>query len=296
MAFETTHEGKFVVTNKGDLTMKPLPWIGSKFTNAKSIISRFPDHDVYIEPFFGGGSIFFSKIRSKCEIINDINDLLVNFFTVIKNDVEGFLKKFEWALHSRTVFEQYRSMKIRDIQDPAEKAFVFYYLVRNSWCHLYRTDKEGNFNAPFGIPINLAERREDFTRNISRQFFDSTTWIKSVHDRLKGVTIENLDYKKIIKTYDSKRSFFFLDPPYNTDFQYSSIDSFDHAELKRVLSTIKGKFLMTLDISLEDLFKDYKIEYLQFRHFAERSNFVKNILVRNYEESAKRYGMQIKVI
>lgn len=213
-----------------------------------------PKHDIYIEPFFGSGAIYFAKKPSRTEIINDINDLLVNFWNVIKDDMAGFLEKFDYALHSRTMFEDYKESDWKNL-DRVEKAFRFYYLVRNAWCRLYRVNNKGKFNAPFAGALNSGLLKGD--RNLARQFFDSTQMIKIAHERLKRTCIECLDYKDIFKKYDRDNVLYFLDPPYSTTYQYCV--SFNIDELVNELSNIKGKFILTLNSELKGKFEGYNI-------------------------------------
>ena len=236
---------QFATQNKS-----PLKWLGNKSIMARTIVNMFPRHVVYIEPFLGSGSIFFAKSPSLVEIINDVNDLLVNFYTVIASDdgVDQFLKKFDTTLHSRTIYDDYKKSNWSEI-DPAEKAFRFYYIIRNAWNGLYRVNADGEFNAPFSGAMEH--------RGLARRFFNSSVLIKKAHNRLKNATIECLDYKDVFKKYDGPGVLYFLDPPYQTTYQYSR--SFDHAEFKDELKHVKGKWILTLDESLRDNYKEYPI-------------------------------------
>jgi len=232
----------------------PLTWLGNKTTLADRIIQIMPKHNVYIESFFGSGAVFFQKKPSKMEVINDINDLLVNFWTVIKEDSDGFLEKFEYVLHSRSTFESYKDTDWKKI-DRVEKAFRFYYLVRNAWCRLYRVNKEGRFNAPFSGGTN--SKLLFGSRNLAKQFFDTRHMIRISHKRLENACVECLDYKDIIKKYDDHDVLYFLDPPYSTTYQYCT--SFDIDEFVNQLGKIKGKFIVTLNSAVKDKFAGYHV-------------------------------------
>jgi D12 class N6 adenine-specific DNA methyltransferase len=58
----------------------PIPYYGGKQQLASTIISIIPNHKIYVEPFFGGGAVFFSKAPSLVEVINDLNLEMVNFY------------------------------------------------------------------------------------------------------------------------------------------------------------------------------------------------------------------------
>ena len=65
-----------------------LKYPGGKARIAQWIISHFPPHDTYCEPFFGSGAVFFNKAPDKIETINDIDGDVVNFFRVCREDPE----------------------------------------------------------------------------------------------------------------------------------------------------------------------------------------------------------------
>lgn len=62
----------------------PLTYYGGKQLMLKNILPIIPEHEIYNEPFFGGGALFFAKEPSKIEFINDISGEIVNFYRVIK--------------------------------------------------------------------------------------------------------------------------------------------------------------------------------------------------------------------
>jgi len=63
----------------------PVSYYGGKQNMTKEILSLIPKHKIYIEPFFGGGAIFFTKEPSEVEIINDLNSYVINFYNVCKD-------------------------------------------------------------------------------------------------------------------------------------------------------------------------------------------------------------------
>ncbi len=245
----------------------PIKWVGSKRTMSRTVINLIPEHTIYVEPFFGGGSIFFHKNRSKIEVINDQNDLLINFYQVVEKYPDELRKKFDYVLQSRSLFLQYRktdwtkfAVKIDDdgpdaIDKKVDKAFRFYYLIRNAYCGLYRVNKKGEFNAPFCGATNSV--KDWGIRKLCGQFFN-LDWIRPAHERLKGATIECKDYIEILKKFDGEKTFFFMDPPYDTDYAYS-LDGFDYDLLLDQVRNLKGPWLLTLNSELHDKFKEFPI-------------------------------------
>lgn len=257
-----------------------------------------PRHDVYIESFFGSGAVFFSKKPSHCEIINDVNGLLVNFFKVIRDDIDGFLQKFSTALHSRQLFNEFKESDFTTL-DNIEKAFRFYYIVRNSWCRLYRVNNQGKFNTSFCGGLSPDDRSID--GSLSDRFFNSKEAIISANRRLQHATIECLDYKEIFSRYDREKAFYFLDPPYETTYQYSL--KFNIDEFKKEIDKIKGKFIITLNKELRDRFSNYNIFDVKTTAMMQATNpneVFHQIIITNFDpDDIKKHGenfIQEKVI
>ena len=87
----------------------PLTYYGGKQMLSKIIIPLIPKHNLYCEPFFGGGAIFFAKEPSNVEVINDTNGELINFYKVVKTKYSALNKEIRHTLHSR---EQHRAANI----------------------------------------------------------------------------------------------------------------------------------------------------------------------------------------
>ena len=79
---------------------------GSKWRIANWIISHFPEHHSYLEPFFGSGGVFFNKSRSDIETINDLDGEVVNFFQQIRNDPERLAREIYFTPYSREIYEK----------------------------------------------------------------------------------------------------------------------------------------------------------------------------------------------
>src|SRR6185369_3300901 len=87
----------------------PLTYFGGKQQLAKHILPLIPKHNLYCEPFFGGGAIYFAKSPSLIEVINDSNGDLINFYKVVKNNCKKLEKEIKATLHSR---EHHQAAKI----------------------------------------------------------------------------------------------------------------------------------------------------------------------------------------
>jgi DNA adenine methylase len=95
-----------------------LHYPGSKWSLASWIISHFPEHQTYLEPFFGSGAVLFSKKRSKLETINDLDGEVVNLFRIIRERPEELGRAISLTPHSR---EEYY-LSYLEAEDDLERA------------------------------------------------------------------------------------------------------------------------------------------------------------------------------
>lgn len=95
-----------------------LHYPGSKWSMADWIISFFPEHETYLEPFFGSGAVLFSKERSQLETVNDIDGEIVNLFKIIRERPEELARAIEYTPHARD--EYYKSYEMAE--DDLERA------------------------------------------------------------------------------------------------------------------------------------------------------------------------------
>ena len=216
-----------VSTRKNSLACpaKPiLKWAGGKTQLLEELRSSFPNtYGKYIEPFFGGGALFFDT-RPEKSIIADINPELVNLYRQIADNPEaviGWLSSWE---NTAEFFYKLRSLE-RTSLIPAEAAARTIYLNRTCFNGLYRVNKKGHFNVPFG-------RYENPKICNKKAIFAASKALKNT-DIILG------DYKAVLLEQAEKGDFVFLDPPYlpvseYADFKRYTKEQFyeeDHREL-----------------------------------------------------------------
>ena len=250
------------------MTRPVLCWVGGKTKLKKKIISRIPNHDQYIEPFVGGGSVFFDKPPSKHEVINDKNKSLIKFYKDFKN-----AKRLNCGcgVPSKKHFETAKK-KIEQ-----NKASMCDYLLVNKIS--YGCGGE-----------NISENKKD-------------KWVKTgckcmnkdflqLKNRMKNVKIENKDFRDVIKKHDGKKSFFYIDPPYEGTACPSSYtcENLKAKDVKKAVDGIKGKFLLSYKDTPETrkLFcKKYKCERVKTKYELQRAIIGKpknksELLISNY--------------
>lgn len=180
--------------------VKPfLRWAGGKTWLIKHLSSIIGDcaFNCYHEPFLGGGSVFFYLSPTSTSYLSDLNGELIDTYYAVKEDPEGVISKLEEFSNTS---EQY--YKIRDAKPTSsiDIAARFIYLNQTSFNGIYRVNRHGNYNVPYGY------RKKDF---IERDKLISASKV------LQSAHLQVGDFECVrdnIKAGD----LVFLDPPYTT--------------------------------------------------------------------------------
>lgn len=173
-----------------------LKWFGGKYYLLKYILP-FPQHEIYIEVFGGSAVILLNKIPSRSEIYNDINERLINFWSVLKNYKEElkYLCNLKNNLDSRKLFEKYKEKS----NDSIEDAFRFLYINHHSF--------SGDNNTYHGIGFSsLNHNHGTYLHQIEK--------IDKISERIQFVRIECQDFRILLNRCDHSNVFLYLDPPY----------------------------------------------------------------------------------
>lgn len=126
-----------------------LKWAGGKqwlFPFLKKLLHSKIENGKYIEPFMGGGSIFFS-ILPKRAWLSDSNQDLIDTYREVKDNADGVIHRLKRFSFTR---ECYYNVRKSNPRSPAAKAARFIYLNRTCWNGLYRVNQKGRFNVPMG--------------------------------------------------------------------------------------------------------------------------------------------------
>jgi len=210
---------------------------GGKRYLAKTIVSYIPEHKVYVEPFVGGGAIFFAKEPSEVEIINDLDPEIAFAYRFIKNLTDeklSQLRRKDWTL-TESKFARLKESK------PINEIDKFYRFIMLKW---------GSFSSR-GDKVNPLRLN---------QKWDGVNRLISLKNRLSKVIIYNRDYKKL-KDYDDKNTFYYLAPPYPNTANFEDLQ-IDVEELNQFVKSLKGRFILSLPDTEEirKTFADFEIK------------------------------------
>jgi DNA adenine methylase len=255
-----------------------IKWSGGKSDEIKMFKKYFPDKfDIYIEPFVGGGSVYFYLNPIKA-VINDIHTELIDLYQCIGN---GNSEKIYEFMESNPN-DEITYYKIRDemiINDKLDSAKRFYYQRKTCFRGMLRYNKNGKFNIPFG-------RYKTINYNDLKN--------KNYELLLNRTEILNKDFNYIFENYNDNNNFMFLDPPYDsefTDYGYCEFGKKEQEQLAYLFKNTKIKCLMIIGKTkfIEDLYKDYIIdEYdkkYKFKLYDNRIGDeinVKHLIIKNY--------------
>jgi len=249
----------------------PLRRIGNKKKLAAKIISYFPKHTLYIEPFFGGGGLFFSKPLAKYNYVNDIDADVINLFRVVTENQQEFYNAVELVPYSKDVFNY---LKSSTSDDSIKKAVRF--VVLSNWSYLGKSDV---------LNLSLDNNKKILLQNIQ----------KTVDFLLKGdIKFNNCDFRVFLSEFsfrddspERQNAFIYCDPPYvDTNDNYSnSFKESDFCDLLKVLIDSKIRFAISefkTDLVIEKA-KEYNLRLIDICERQSLKNRNTEILLVNYE-------------
>lgn len=212
---------------------------GAKWSLAQWIISYFPSHHSYLEPFFGSGAVLFTKRRSAIETVNDLDGDVINLFDWIRKDPERLARAVYWTPYARDVYN--RAWEAQHTEaDPFQRAVNFY--ARMMMGHGFRTTGE-----KVGWKNDVQGREAAYAAG---QWCKLPDVIFEAAERLRGVQIENRPAIELISRFNHSNVLIYADPPYllgtrhGKQYRYEMTDE-DHNDLLDALKAHKGPVLLS---------------------------------------------------
>ncbi|WP_347275418.1 DNA adenine methylase [Candidatus Kuenenia sp.] len=265
----------------------PVCRIGGKYHLAGWLSQFMPGHVCFVEVFSGAGHLLFSKRPSPVEVLNDIDNSLISFFQVIKDAEkrQELVKILGYMPYARGLWQKIRTRwKAGNLpQDEIEKASEWFYLNRSTYGGDMAT-------GGFAMPSITG-------RNPAQSYCNTIDSLGHIANRLRGVTIECLDYADCIRRYDSPGTLFYVDSPYyGSEYYYG--DSFtenSHLKLAELLRSIKGKCMIShyANSLYDDLYKGWqRYTYESFKgsykSAGETKPLTTEILYMNFKPAVSR--------
>lgn len=220
----------------------PIKYFGGKTYLAKQIIASMPPHKHYVEPYFGGGAVLFSKSsEGYSEVINDVDGELMNFWKVIQDpeNVSVLETVLDMIPFSEEIFRDYNTADTSNMGSISRAAMFF---IR------YRMSRQG-LGKDFAT-LSRTRTRRGMNEQVS-SWLSAIEGLEEAHKRLQRVVILNRDAIDVIKQQDGPDTFFYLDPPYMHDTRTAKkaykfeMNYNDHAVLLGVLMGTTGKFILS---------------------------------------------------
>lgn len=255
---------------------------GSKWSLAPWIISMFPKHRSYLEPFFGSGAVLFNKPRSSIETVNDLDNNVVNLFECIRENPERLAAMVYMTPYSREVYERaYQETS----GDKYEKAFNFF--IKLNMGHGFRTTGE-----KVGWKNDVQGRERAYA---AMGWCSLPERIMHTAERLRGVQIENMPAVELIKRFNYENVLIYCDPPYMLEtrhgkqYRYEMQDE-DHEKLLKTLLEHKGAVIISGYDT--ELYQDMLRGWTRLEHEAQiqTGGKRKEVIWLNYKPT----GMQLR--
>lgn len=210
---------------------------GGKWKLAPWIISHFPPHRCYVEPFGGGGSVLLRKERCYAEVYNDLDGEIVNLFTVAREQGEALALLCELTPFARAEFSQ----SYEPTSNPLEQARRT--LVR-SFMGFGSASSSGKAT---GFRAN--SNRSGTTP--AHDWMNYPEALRNTIQRLRGVVIENKDALAAMRHHDTPETLHYADPPYvsttrdkGDDYRHE-MDEADHSALASGLQSLRGMVILS---------------------------------------------------
>lgn len=260
------------IEKKNKVQAKPiLKWAGGKTQMLGDLLPKVPaSYGKYIEPFLGGGAMFFALNPTEA-VIADSNPELVNMYRQVATNVDEVISCLQNYENTQEMFYSVRSLEWQDLPK-SDAAARTIYLNKTCFNGLYRVNKKGQFNVPFG-------------KYKAPNFCDIDA-LYAASQTLQKASIVCGDYLSVLNEFARSGDFIFLDPPYlpiseYADFKRYTKEQFyeeDHVELSKEVERLQelGCHVILTNSNhplVHELYKPFNIEVIQTkRHISCSGN------------------------
>lgn len=264
-----------------------IKWAGGKQSIAKQLLTCFPENfDCFFEPFVGGGSVFMATDWNHA-VVSDVNGWLVDTYRAIRDDWKQVADLLDSMPNNKEFFLSLRKNHPSDYPSHYERAAAFIYLNKTCFRGLFRVNKKGYFNVPYG--------------EYNRRYYDPGN-LERVGELLSKVDIHQGDFELSLATATSD-DFVYFDPPYYklggySDFNRYTPDQFKEPEhlrlaaLCRELDTRGIRWAVSNSDTpfTRQLFQGYHATPVSARreiNLNSKARSIQELLFTNYEVNAE---------
>lgn len=258
-----------------------LKWVGGKSQLLNELQKYIPEsYNKYIEPFVGGGALFFN-LSPETAIINDSNEELINAYKVVRDDVDELIDLLSAYSYEKDFYYAMRAKSPTGLSK-IERAARIIYLNKTCFNGLYRVNKKNEFNVPMG-------------RYSNPRICDEEKLI-AASKALQNTVIECADYKEVLTKYASRGDLVYIDPPYHPISNYSDFKRYtkeffykeDQVILRDFIRELKTKgcFVIASNSHCDfilDLYKDFDVKVVSAKRYinkiAERRNSINEVII-----------------
>ena len=238
-----------------------LKWAGGKTQLLGELCAKVPPrYGKYIEPFFGGGALFFALAPERA-VLADSNPELINMYRAVAADAEQVIAHLEQYENTSEHFYEVRALDWEQLS-PVEAAARTIFLNKTCFNGLYRVNQKGQFNVPFG-------------RYKNPKICDRAAILAATHVLSRAEIICG-DYLDVLETHAASGDLIFLDPPYlpisaYADFKRYTKERFyeeDHVRLAEMVARLheRGCYVILTNSNhplVHELYARYPIEIIQ---------------------------------
>ena len=242
-------------------TKPVLKWAGGKTQLLTEIVARLPlSYNRYFEPFLGGGALYFA-LAPHPAVVSDSSPELMNVYQVLSEDADRLMKKLDSLKNTKEVYYEIRSLNWRELS-PLDAAARTIFLNKTCFNGLYRVNKDGQFNVPYGA-------------NKRTIFYDEKD-LRAASALLQTSFVFCADYHRVLTELAQPGDFVFLDPPYvpvseYSDFKRYTKEQFGLEDQKQLAADVKaladkGCYVMLTNSNhpiVRELYNPFKIEVFQ---------------------------------
>lgn len=259
-----------------------VKWAGGKKQLLATLTSRLPRHmERYFEPFSGGAALFFS-LQPREAMLLDTNPELVDAYLAVRDELDALIELLQRYRYDKERYYEVRAQSPEGLTR-VERAARFLYLNRTCFNGLYRVNRKGQFNVPFGRYQN--PRICDVPR------------LTAAHRALQQADVRQSDFTLVLE-YAKRGDFLYFDPPYlprnQTSFTSYTAADFSVADHERLAETVReldrrGCLVMVSNSDnplVNGLYKGFRVERVQASRQincqATGRGKIYETLVRNY--------------